>query len=150
MRSPRPTSWNSGLSNDWWPSRLARDCRNLLVEAGLPSGRNSTVWLAARLSEEGIEDGENGYGSPTPEVVVTRSGSLPLERTKLQKEAGEAGEGGDEDEQVELREALTRLQPRNATTRTIGTESESARRDELLEQGKKRWEAYRKKQKERG
>ncbi|GAA5947069.1 hypothetical protein JCM3765_002138 [Sporobolomyces pararoseus] len=144
--SPRPTSWNSGISNDWWPSRLARDCRNLLVEAGLPSGRASTVWLAARLSEE---DSTEDYGSSPPQVVVTNSGSagVTTERSQLQKLEGKE-EGEAEDGEVELREALTKLQP--PTSKTLNLDSETARRDELLEQGKKRWEAYRKKQMQRG
>ncbi|GAA5990540.1 hypothetical protein JCM5350_005834 [Sporobolomyces pararoseus] len=144
--APRPTSWNSGNSNDWWPSRLARDCRNLLVEAGLPSGRASTVWLAARLSEE---DSSEVYGSPPPAVVVTKSGSTGsnTEKSELQKVEGDQ-EQQEADEEVELREALTKLEP--PTSKTLKLDSETARRDELLEQGKKRWEAYRKKQMQRG
>lgn len=144
--APRPTSWNSGISSEWWPSRLARDCRNLLVEAGLPSGRASTVWLAARLSEE---DSSEVYGSPPPAVVVTQSGSTGgnTENSKLEKVDGDE-EQQEADEEVELREALTKLEP--PTSKTLKLDSETARRDELLEQGKKRWEAYRKKQMQRG
>ncbi|GAA5867957.1 hypothetical protein JCM3774_004737 [Rhodotorula dairenensis] len=39
---------------DWWPARLARDCRALLEEAGLPStasGANAAAWLQLAAAE---------------------------------------------------------------------------------------------------
>lgn len=40
---------------DWWPARLARDCRALLEEAGLPStasGANAAAWLQLAAAAE--------------------------------------------------------------------------------------------------
>ena len=125
LKTPRPTSWKSGThSSEWWPSRLARDCRSLLVEAGLPTGRGSTVWqLAARLSEEGLEETIPPSLAIDPSITTSQGG------------------GGTPDTEGQEEESPTLLP---------SARSESARRDELLEQGKKRWEAYRQKQQQKG
>jgi len=130
LKTSRPTSWNSGThSSDWWPSRLARDCRSLLVEAGLPTGKGSTVWqLAAKLSEEGLEE------------TISPSSIDPMMTTNQAGTGGGGGGGGMADSEVEEEDSPTLPSAR----------SESARRDELLEQGKKRWEAYRQKQQQKG
>lgn len=51
-------------SPEWWPRKLARDCRTLLEEAGLPTATAAGSWvLATRLSEElGGEDEGDGVG----------------------------------------------------------------------------------------
>lgn len=95
------------------------------------------MWLATRLSEEGNnEDGKlEGDYDDSPRVVVTGASGAPS--------------GGDK----EFVETLPdELEPRQGIVVSGGPRSigpESARKDELLEQGKKRWEAYRKKQMQR-
>lgn len=89
------------------------------------------------MSEEGNnEDGNlEGDYDDSPRVVVTGASSAPS--------------GGDK----EFVETLPdELEPRKGIVVSGGPRSigpESARKDELLEQGKKRWEAYRKKQMQR-
>ncbi|GAA5896928.1 uncharacterized protein JCM6883_007058 [Sporobolomyces salmoneus] len=170
-RSSRLSAWDSSpLMDDWWPSRLARDCRNLLVEAGLPTGKGSTVWLAARLSQTGgvVHDYEgleaqagkmDGVSSTAPEIQVSRThGAMDhLPATNGGMSMPVRSEGRQEDKEkgldgVELGQASI-AKPANIFDADLGTttpppkiDSESSRRDELLEQGKKRWEAYRKQQ----
>ncbi|GAA5997338.1 uncharacterized protein JCM10292_000189 [Rhodotorula paludigena] len=106
---------------DWWPRRLARDCRALLEEAGLPTGQGTaaqTVWmLAAQLSER--EEGSEDAGEDTPSPSLTTEAPGP---------AG-AGLGAEA------------LDARGAQGRPS-----AARKEELLQQGKQRWEKYRERQ----
>lgn len=106
---------------DWWPRRLARDCRALLEEAGLPTGQGTaaqTVWmLAAQLSER--EEGSEDAGEDTPPPSLTAGAPGP---------AG-AGLGAEA------------LDARGAQGRPS-----AARKEELLQQGKQRWEKYRERQ----
>lgn len=49
---PRTSTGSLAVTSgaNWWPARLARDCRSLLEEAGLPSmadGANAAAWLSA-------------------------------------------------------------------------------------------------------
>lgn len=174
------SSWESrGVGGeDWWPTRLARDCRNLLVEAGLPTGRGSAVWLAAKLSqmggiaddddgeeeanrggrdaerltEESTDRGDESLADAVHDVLRLR-GRSHRQRGDERRESDDrprdevraVDEAADDDDQVELREALAQLQPSSLGMTTIGVDPDLARRDELLEQGKKRWEAYMKK-----
>ncbi|GAA6022217.1 hypothetical protein JCM10207_003946 [Rhodosporidiobolus poonsookiae] len=101
---------------DWWPRRLARDCRALLEEAGLPIGTASTAWLLA-ASEAGAgggnaagagADGAQANGAPP---FFPPGMFLPAFSSRFRDDAA----------------------------------SES-RQEELLMQGKKRWETFRQRQ----
>ncbi|BGO96521.1 hypothetical protein RTBOTA2_000422 [Rhodotorula toruloides] len=66
-------------SPEWWPRKLARDCRTLLEEAGLPTATaaGSPAWvLATRLSEDmgGEDDGDGAGGSGEYLSRSSRSG----------------------------------------------------------------------------
>ncbi|GAA5907764.1 hypothetical protein JCM8208_005512 [Rhodotorula glutinis] len=103
---------------EWWPRKLARDCRSLLDEAGLPTGQGSatqTVWaLATRLSEEADARPSPASAAP-PASSPTSTGSS------------------------------TAFEPRG-TRGGSGPALSDARRDELLLQGKMRWEEFRERQ----
>ncbi|GAA5969062.1 hypothetical protein JCM11641_007455 [Rhodosporidiobolus odoratus] len=67
-------------SPDWWPRRLARDCRTLLAEAGLPTGTGPAAWLlAAHLQGDkgnettrgGGEEGQGGTEGPVQQLPRT-------------------------------------------------------------------------------
>ncbi|GAA5856353.1 hypothetical protein JCM8547_000883 [Rhodosporidiobolus lusitaniae] len=99
---------------EWWPRRLAKDCRALLEEAGLPTGTASTVWLlAAQLQQD--EEGEAGGAGGGKGMLP---GVGPPGRTP-------GLSGGEED---------------------AGVDRDASRREELLKQGKRRWEEYRDRQ----
>lgn len=103
---------DAASSPEWWPRKLARDCRTLLEEAGLPTATaaGSPAWLlATRLSEE--MDGADAGGGPSRSDPGVSSGYLSRSRD---------GEGAG-----------------------AGGSVSDARREELLEQGKQRWEQYR-------
>ncbi|GAA5922504.1 uncharacterized protein JCM15063_003325 [Sporobolomyces koalae] len=123
-RTSRSSPRTTGVAYDWWPSRLARDCRNLLVEAGLPTnGRDSTVWLAAKLSEDANEEASaagTAEGYRLGSQLATRAEAL----------------GSTSDSDLAEHDAV-------GVPSLPHVAADSARRDELLEQGKKRWEAYR-------
>ncbi|GAA5828093.1 hypothetical protein JCM11251_002585 [Rhodosporidiobolus azoricus] len=110
----------------WWPRRLARDCRALLEEAGLQVGTGATAassvsWLlAAQWAAEGGEEGagaeEGGAVPPHPSAGLTGAGRGVVFR----------------------REGDLTLSSEDGAN---GGRSE-ARKEQLLMQGKERWEAY--------
>ncbi|GAA6062400.1 hypothetical protein JCM10212_006186 [Sporobolomyces blumeae] len=141
---PRRTAFGT----DSWPSRLARDCRTLLDEAGLPTGKGSAVWqLAARLSEQGVVDDSRSAtraSMPTGPQQVTVVGAVAALSVQ--------------DEHDRRIGPLTSSSPPSSSaiggsiddSGTSSAGSASARRDELLQQGKRRWEEYRQQQKQKG
>ncbi|KPV78221.1 uncharacterized protein RHOBADRAFT_50715 [Rhodotorula graminis WP1] len=104
---------------EWWPRKLARDCRSLLDEAGLPTGQGSatqTVWaLATRLSEE-------ADARPSPSSVAPPASSPTSPASS------------------------SAFEPRGTRSSGPGPALSDARRDELLLQGKARWEEFRERQ----
>ncbi|GAA5892028.1 hypothetical protein JCM6882_005667 [Rhodosporidiobolus microsporus] len=115
---------------EWWPRRLARDCRELLDEAGLQVGvgvgataASSVSWLlAAQWEEEEEEAGEGQEGG----AGKGPGGGGKTARAVLRKDS--SGSSGTDDDLF-------------ADGSSVSSSS-SRRREELLMQGKQRWEAY--------
>jgi hypothetical protein len=105
---------------DWWPRRLARDCREILEEVRHASGVATEEAPGIAESKETDSSGDNKSstnGSPLT-AIESRSSSVlehPLD---------------------------------GSTAKGILSESKiaAARKEELLEEGKRRWAAYRKRQ----
>lgn len=112
---------------EWWPRRLVRDCRGLLEEVGfVTAGGGVGVEGAGGGGEAGVR-GELGIGG--------RGGGMEGSTHSSLEEALEmvrAGGGGID------RPAVTLARKDSKTS--------AARREELLVEGKKRWDAYRRRQ----
>lgn len=127
-----PSPPQLAVDPEWWPRKLVRDCRALLDEAGLSTGQGSaaqTVWaLATRLSEEA--DARPAVATASPPALML---GPPTDAGAYQQRGGGGSGSG-------------------ASSHPLGgggaggAQLSDARREELLLQGKQRWEQYRERQ----
>ncbi|GAA5896661.1 hypothetical protein JCM5296_004201 [Sporobolomyces johnsonii] len=95
----------------WWPRRLARDCRALLEEAGLPTGTNLTAWLLAASMSDEADEQQHGEKEGEGEA---REGAPPL---KVLAPIGEGGATSAAEEQARREELLKQGKQRWAAYR---------------------------------
>lgn len=113
---------------EWWPRRLVRDCRGLLEEVGFvltPREGTGGVGVERLGGGERSAGGEMGLSGNAGEGAANSSFEETLGVVR-------AGGGGVE------RPAVTLARRESKPS--------AARREELLVEGKKRWDAYRRRQ----
>lgn len=114
---------------EWWPRRLARDCRGLLEEVGFALGATPTSSLTPGYREGGASGAGQAEGLPMG--LGVEGGPEGEARTSLEEALGVVRAAGERNAGVAARR---------------DTKAAAARREELLVEGKKRWEAYRRRQ----
>ncbi|KAK4057601.1 hypothetical protein OIO90_001246 [Microbotryomycetes sp. JL221] len=167
-------------SNDWWPKRMAHDCRGLLDDVGYsistltPSTPRLSLVLETSAGSPGsgggvggggggggggsgtgsVTDQGNGAiegrsigGTGTINTHITAAAADELASSSLEEALGalKVGGGGT----VAGLDALLMLERGLDSSQSNGTNAikrDSKRKEQLLVEGQKRWDAYRKRQ----